>query len=55
MCHEDKITAESRFPSLQPEMLNRISQEAELRTLRPQLVDWVEIHKLAAEARGGDN
>jgi len=51
MCREEKVATESRFPSLQPEMLNRITKEAELRTIRPQEVDWAEIHRLAAEAR----
>lgn len=39
------------FPKIRPEMLGRLSDEADLRTLPPQEVDWDEIHRQAAEAR----
>ncbi|MEL6641789.1 MAG: hypothetical protein AAFP98_10835 [Pseudomonadota bacterium] len=44
-------TSKAEFPSIQPDMVNRLSREAELRTIQPQDVDWAEIHRQAAEAR----
>ncbi len=44
-------THKADLPSIQPDMVNRLSQEAELRTLRPRSIDWSEIHRKAAEAR----
>jgi len=39
------------FPNIQSDMLNRLSQEAEQRTVKPEVVDWAEIHRQAAEVR----
>lgn len=49
----DNSSGDSRtpFPSIQSDMLNRLSEEAEQRTMKPQVVDWAEIHRQAAEAR----
>ena len=44
-------TARADFPSIKPDVVNRLSREAELRTIQPQDVDWSEIHRQAAEAR----
>ena len=44
-------TPKAEFPTIQPDMVNRLSREAELRTLQPEAVDWAEIHRKAAEAR----
>lgn len=43
--------SKAEFPSIQPDMVSRLSREAELRTLQPQKVDWAEIHRQAAESR----
>jgi len=39
------------FPSIGPDMIDRLSKEADERTLQPQDVDWKEIHRQAALAR----
>jgi len=40
-----------KFPTIQPDMVDRLSDEADMRTLKPQVVDWEEIHRQAAAAR----
>lgn len=49
----DNSSSASRapFPSIQSDMLNRLSQEAEERTIKPQAIDWAEIHRQAEAAR----
>lgn len=51
MADDAKKTGRKSFPSIQPEMLGRLSQEADLRTMPPQDIDWDEIHRLAEEER----
>lgn len=45
------IPPRGKFPTIQPDMVNRLSKEADMRTIQPQTVDWEEIHRQAAEAR----
>ena len=40
------------FPRIETAMLDRLTKEAEDRTLQPQDVDWAEVHRQAAIARG---
>lgn len=42
--------SKAEFPTIQPDMVNRLTREAELRTIQPEAVDWAEIHRKAAEA-----
>lgn len=51
MSDNSTIPPRGKFPTIQPDMVNRLSQEAEMRTIQPQVVDWDEIHRQAAEAR----
>lgn len=51
MGENTKNGSRGSFPSIQSDMLNRLSEEAEMRTMQPQVVDWDEIHRQAAEAR----
>jgi len=51
MAEKSKKGADTPFPTIQPDMVSRLSDEAEMRTIQPQAVDWAEIHRLAAEAR----
>ena len=44
--------AASTFPHIETDMIDRLSKEAEDRTLQPQDVDWADIHRQAARARG---
>ena len=41
----------SPFESIRFDMVDRLDREAEERTIRPQSVDWAEIHRQAAAAR----
>jgi hypothetical protein len=49
----DNITnlPNDKFPRIKSEILNRLSDEAAIRTTKPQAVDWDEIHRQAAEVR----
>lgn len=40
------------FPTIETNMLDRLTKEADERTIQPQNVDWAEIHRQAARARG---
>ncbi len=51
MSNEKKKLGKAAFPSIKPEMLGRLSEEADMRTLPPQDVDWEEIHRQAEDAR----
>jgi hypothetical protein len=51
MSNEKKKLGKAAFPSIKADMLGRLSDEADLRTLPPQEVDWEEIHKQAEAAR----
>ena len=51
MADNTTIPPRGKFPTIQPDMVNRLSKEAEMRTIQPQVVDWEEIHRQAAEAR----
>lgn len=51
MSTEKKKLGKAAFPSIQPDILGRLSEEADLRTLPPQEVDWEEIHRQAELAR----
>ncbi|SEW29868.1 hypothetical protein SAMN04488515_2115 [Cognatiyoonia koreensis] len=51
MADTPKTRKETPFPTIQPDMVSRLSQEADLRTIQPQTVDWAEIHRQAEEAR----
>lgn len=46
-----KKLGKAAFPSIQQDILGRLADEADLRTLPPQTVDWDEIHRQAEEAR----
>jgi len=41
----------SPFPSIQAEMVDRLSKEADQLSMKPEIVDWKEIHRQAALAR----
>jgi len=48
---ETSEKANMPFPSIESDFLDRLSDEAEQRTLRPQTIDWAEIHRQARLAR----
>lgn len=52
MQNEPTRKTASAFPNIEAKMIDRLSKEAEERTLQPQDVDWKEIHRQAALARG---
>ena len=51
MNNEIENRVQSPFPTIKPDMIDRLSKEAADRTLQPQDVDWSEIHRQAALAR----
>lgn len=48
---EPKKKSLQAFPLIEPDIVDRLSKEADERTLQPQDVDWIEIHRQAALAR----
>lgn len=38
------------FPQIKPDMVKRLTHEADLRTIQPKGVDWTEIHRRAAQS-----
>lgn len=51
MKNELEAKRHHHFQSIQVNLLDRLADEAEQRTLVPQEVDWEEIHRQAALAR----
>lgn len=46
-----KTPRKTALPRIRADIVGRLSEEADLRTLPPEEVDWDEIHRQAAEAR----